>query len=367
MTIMFDEWANWFSDSAGSPWRLFFVFVVLGMLAGAVTLSIMGGVARRSGSKLIITMVTRLRSAIFFACTIGGAKFGVRALDLRPETLKQIDIAVTVAAAVVVTWAITRIYRSVHEIVISSWAKRTGNSELADVGHTIISLLIWLVGLSLGLSSAGFDIGAIIAGLGIGGLAVALAAQDAVANIFGGVIILSQEPFKVGNRISVTGLEGWVTKVGLRATVMKNWYGHKITIPNKVFTNNAVANIDDRGEYWEEIPLKLRHDTTLEQVKTAIALVKEILADHPHLRPMHWVGLSKFGEGYIEIEVWYGTISFLADGGKADFSDEYTKTLSVKSEINMLVLAALEREGIHLATPVTGHIIHQETLGGSRF
>jgi len=206
-----------------------------------------------------------------------------------------------------------------------------------------------------------------IAGLGIGGLAVALAAQDAVANIFGGVIILSQEPFTVGDRIKVNDLDGWVTAVGLRATTMKNWYGHKITIPNKLFSNNAVSNIDDRGEYWEEIPLRLRHDTSLAQVKTAIARVKQILAGHEHLRDVSWVGLSKFGDGYVEIEVWYGIIAYLAEGGKAGLPDEYTKWLTVKSDVNMQVLGALEEEGLHLATPVAAHIIHRGTLGEGRF
>ena len=364
---MLNDWQNWMDDNLSSPWIHLAIALVLGMLAGFIAAGILQRLGKRSKRKLITGVANNLRSVAFVICTLIGINFGLQAFDFRPATLLKIGNSFTFAIFLLATWALTNIYASIHEQLITPWAKKTENTSLADVGHTVVNILIWLIGLISGLSSAGFDVAAVLAGLGIGGLAIALAAQDAVANIFGGVVILTQAPFKVGNKITITGTTGWVTNIGIRATTIMNWYGHILTFPNKIFTNNPVANVDARTEYWEELPLKLRHDTTLAQVKTTIARVEKILTDHKHLRDNIWVGVCKFGDGYIEIEVWYGIISYLVEGGDADFPNEYAKILSVKSEIHLQILGALEEEGIRLATPVATHVQHQGPFETGRF
>lgn len=364
---MFEEWQIWIEENLSSPWIRLVIAVSVGMLVGLIIAGILRGIAKRSKRKLLSSSVNNLRSVAFVICTLLGIKYGLIAFDFRPDTLVTIDNAFTFAIFMLVTWAITNLYDSFHDHVLAPWGKKTENTTLVDVGHTVMNVLIWLIGLISGLSSAGFNVSAVLAGLGIGGLAVALAAQDAVSNIFGGVIILTQAPFKVGDKITISGTTGWVTSIGIRATTIHNWYGHRLTLPNKMFTNNPVANVDARPEYWEEIQLKLRHDTSIDQIETAIARTKKILADHEHLREAIWVGVNNIGEGFIQIEVWYGIISFLVEDGKADFPNEYDKILSVKSDVHLQVLRALEEEGIRLATPVATHIQHQGPLESGRF
>ena len=87
----------------------------------------------------------------------------------------------------------------------------------------------------LGLNNAGYDVGAIVAGLGIGGLALALAAQDSVKNLFGGFTIFVDKPFKVKDRIKISGFDGAVEEIGIRSTRIRTLDGRMVTIPNSKF------------------------------------------------------------------------------------------------------------------------------------
>ena len=116
--------------------------------------------------------------------------------------------------------------------------------QILPLIRTIIKLIIWSLGLLIGLKNAGFDVGAMLAGLGIGGLAFALAAQDTVSNMFGGITIFLQRPFKVDDLIMFEGKEMIVKEIGLRATRLTDEsYGHTIYIPNSMFTGGIITNI----------------------------------------------------------------------------------------------------------------------------
>lgn len=364
---MFEDMQNWVNEHLSSPWIKFAIAITIGMFVGLFVAGVLRVLANRSKRKLLSTIAANLRTAIFIIFTLLGINFGLQAFDFRPDTLFKISNGFTFALFILATWALTNVYDSFHEHVFMKWAKKTDNVSIVEVGHTLGVLTIWMIGLITALSSAGFNVSAVLAGVGLGGLAIALAAQDAVANIFGGVIILTQTPFRVGDKITINGTTAWVTNIGIRSTTMVNWYGHTVTMPNKVFTSSAVANVDARKEYWEEIQLKLRHDTTIAQVETAVARVKKILTDHEHLREAIWVGVCKIGEGFLQIEVWYGIISYIHDDGKADFANEYAKILDVKSDVHIQILRALEEEDIRLATPVATHINHEGPMTAGRF
>ena len=93
------------------------------------------------------------------------------------------------------------------------------------------------------LDNAGYNIGAILAGLGIGGIALAMAATDTVANMFGGIMIFVDKPFKIKDRIKVSGFDGTVTEIGLRSTRIKPLAGTEVTIHKNAFTDNSVETV----------------------------------------------------------------------------------------------------------------------------
>ena len=117
------------------------------------------------------------------------------------------------------------------------------------------------------LDNLGINITAAIASLSIGGLAVGLAAQDTLANLFGAVAIFLDKPFKIGDRIQIENVDGPVESIGLRSTRVRNLDGHLVTIPNKTMGNATIVNIAARPNIKTVMNIGITYDTPLEKVR----------------------------------------------------------------------------------------------------
>ncbi len=120
----------------------------------------------------------------------------------------------------------------------------------------------------------------IIAGLGIGGLAFALAAQDSIKNIFGSIVLFVDKPFEIGDRIVVDGHDGPVEEVGLRSTRIRTLDGHLITVPNGQLANKTIQNIGKRPFIKRTANITITYDTPPEKIDKALEILKELLANH---------------------------------------------------------------------------------------
>ena len=140
-----------------------------------------------------------------------------------------------------------RLLDSVVSNVILHLDERTdGSMAVAQFGPILqktLRALVWILGIISGLTNAGYDVGALLAGVGIGGLAMAMAAKDFVANIFGGVTVFIDKPFTVGDRIKVNGIDGTVQEIGIRSTRLSTLENRMVTIPNHQFTDQMVENV----------------------------------------------------------------------------------------------------------------------------
>ncbi|MBN1798502.1 MAG: mechanosensitive ion channel family protein [Spirochaetales bacterium] len=172
----------------------------------------------------------------------------------------------------------------VLECIVLRRVKKS-KSKMDDMLVPILktSLRIVVVGLAaiqLFQSISGQSITTILAGLGLGGLAVALAAQDTIKNFFGFLMIVLDKPFQIGDRIDFDGHDGVVEKVGLRSTKMRRLDGHVVTIPNMLAADKAIHNIGGRVHIRRIMNIGITYDTPPKKVEQAIAIVKEILNDH---------------------------------------------------------------------------------------
>ena len=145
-------------------------------------------------------------------------------------------------------------------------------------GNTVqdwcIALIIIFAAVILAIQNAGYDVGALLAGLGIGGLALAMAAKDTVANIFGGFTILTDKPFTINDRIQVSGFDGWIREVGLRSSRLETLAGRIVTIPNSIFSDTPVENISAEPSRKVAVNLGLTYDTTPDQMEEAMNILK---------------------------------------------------------------------------------------------
>jgi len=144
-------------------------------------------------------------------------------------------------------------------------------------------VLFALVSIAQSLSDK--PISAMIAGLGIGGLAFALAAQDTIKNLFGSLVIFTDKPFELGDRISYDGHDGSVEEVGLRSTRIRRSDGHIVTIPNGGLANNTIHNISKRPFIRRVFTIGVTYDTSPAKVQEAKEILEDILKDHEGLDP----------------------------------------------------------------------------------
>ena len=172
---------------------------------------------------------------------------------------------------------------------LTRWAAST-ESTIDDilaplVGKTLRIFIVVIGGMLILQNLTGIKIGPLLASLGIGGLAVALAARDTIANFFGTLTILYDKPFQIGERIIIDNYDGVVEKVGFRSTRIRLLTGHLVTIPNEKIVNSGLENIGKRPHIRWLTNIGITYDTPPAKVQKAVQIIEEILKDHEGMDP----------------------------------------------------------------------------------
>ena len=186
--------------------------------------------------------VPLLRWALIFAAV----SVAVRFLELPPAPQRLVDAVLQGAFTLLVALAASAAVRA----AFSQWARASGNASESRTRATLAPVLaracqVFLVTIAalLILQNAGYNVAGLLAGLGIGGLAVALAAKETLANLFGSVAVLMDGTFRVGDKIQQGDITGVVERIGLRSTRVRTAEGYIVSIPNQLITNAAVINM----------------------------------------------------------------------------------------------------------------------------
>ena len=209
--------------------------------------------------------------------------------------------------AIDVTWLVARLLDSVVNNVILHLDERTDGSMVAQFGPILqktLRSLVWILGIISGLTNAGYDVGALLAGVGIGGLAMAMAAKDFVANIFGGITVFIDKPFGAGDRIKVNGIDGTVQEIGIRSTRIKTLENRLVTIPNNQFTDKVVENVTAEPSRKMTVVLG-DHDTTPEQIEQALQILTDIVSEAGRTENEYTVWFSGFGDFSLNVSAIY--------------------------------------------------------------
>ncbi len=191
--------------------------------------------------------------------------------------------AADIGGIVALFWLILLLV-GILDVYLKRWAAAT-ESTIDDmlvpiVGKTLRLFVIVIGGIIIVQNLTGLKIGPLLASLGIGGLAVALAAKDSIANFFGTLTILFDKPFQVGQRITIDKYDGTVENVGFRSTQIRTLTGHLVTIPNEKLVNSSVENIGERPHIRWLTNIGITYDTPPDKVEKAVQIIREILENH---------------------------------------------------------------------------------------
>jgi MscS family membrane protein len=198
------------------------------------------------------------------------------------------------------------------------------------------------------LDNWGYNTSTILAGLGVGGLAIALAAQKTVENLFGGVAVISDRPVSIGDYCKFDGKEGTVEDIGLRSTRVRTNDRTLVTVPNGMFSSMTIENIARRDKMLFHITLNLRRDTKPEQVRALLQSIGANLKRDPRVEegttPIRFVGVGAYSLD-LEIFVYIRTQN----------GDEFLKA---QQDILLSVLDEIAAAGTALAIPTQASVVY---------
>lgn len=214
--------------------------------------------------------------------------------------------------------------------------------SVLPLGRQVLKLTIYLIAILSVFSAWGYNISTILAGLGVGGLAVALAAQKTIENLFGGLSVIGDRPVLVGDACRFGDRTGEVMHIGLRSTRIRTPDRTIISIPNGQFSSMALENISGRDKILFQTKLNLRRDTTSEQLSQVVSSIHEILKGHAKIEdgaiPVRFIGVGPYS---LDIEV----AAYVA-------TPNYDEFLAIQQELLMKMLQAVEKAGTALAVPL---------------
>ena len=252
-------------------------------------------------------LVDAVEEPICLAIVIVGFWLGYSHLNFEATdeyVAKVFDIAVVLN----VTWLASRVLNSLIGYMLNHLSDKNQHSmvnDLAPILKKTIGFEVWTLGIIMALGNAGYDVGALLAGVGIGGIAMAMAAKDFVANIFGGITVFIDRPFRVGDRVKVSGIDGTVIEIGIRSTRIKTLQGRTVTIPNNQFTNTVVENVTAEPSRKMSIQLGLTYDATEKDIQLALDILKKIVDDHEQTEEDVTVWFSGFGDFSLNVNCTY--------------------------------------------------------------
>jgi len=285
-------------------WLKALAIIVAALLVGKTVYWIFQNVARRltakTKTKLDDIILDMIEEPIIVILTVLGFGIAFNTLTFESERVTSF-IANTMTAAITlsVAWLFARLIDSLIQEYLVPMTEKT-ESDLDDQLLPILrkgaKLGIWVVGIIVALNNAGYDVAALLAGLGVGGLALAIAAQDTVANIFGGATIFADRPFVIGDRVRVGGYDGVIREIGIRSSRLETRDGAMVTMPNSKFAASAVENVSAGAGRRIVLKLGLTYDTTPEQMETAMDILRQIAAEHEDVGDDVKVSFSSWGD-----------------------------------------------------------------------
>lgn len=219
------------------------------------------------------------------------------------------------------------------------------NLEIDNILIPFISkalrVIIVAISFSIVAQEFGYDVNGFVAGLGLGGVAIAFAAKDVLGNLFGGFVIITEKPFTIGDWIMTPSVEGTVEDISFRSTRIRTFAQALVTVPNATLANESITNWSKMGKRQISFRLRVTHDTTKDQMANVIGQIEYLLKNHPDIHPdTIFVTFDDYKENGLDIFLYFFT--------KTTIWGEFLK---IKEEINFEIMDILENERVYVAMP----------------
>ncbi len=215
------------------------------------------------------------------------------------------------------------------------------DDQLVHFVGKFLRIAVIMIGAMVIVREWGYDIAGLVAGLGLGGLAIALAAKETVSNIFGSITILLDRPFFVGDWIETPTVEGVVEEMQLRSTRIRTFANALVTVPNSIVANDAVTNWSRMKKRRISFKLGVTYSTKSAQMEKCINEIRTMLKNHPDVHPdTIFVYFTDFGDSALEIFLYFFTKTI-----------RWQEFLDVRQNINLKLMQIIESNSLSVAFP----------------
>jgi MscS family membrane protein len=331
-------------------WQLAYLFLLafLALLAGLTAQRLVSDrfvrIAQRGGIDLKPKVLRSTRGPLTIFAVGLVALWGIPDLQLGVQASRILIFIATAATSVAVVLVASRVV----DIVAAFFGRRAEltESKLDDqvipLASRAVKTGIWIIGIVVTVQNLGIDVTGLVAGVGVGSLAFALAAQDTVENLFGSMTIFTDRPFQIGDWVIIGGsVEGVVEEVGFRSTRIRTFAGSVVSVPNAKVANSTVDNMGQRRLRRVKTTLGITYNTPPDLIEAFIADVRVLLKGHPSVaKATCEVHLAAFGDSALQVMMYF----FLE-------VPDWTAELDSKANIFLEILRIAERHGVRFAFP----------------
>ena len=316
-------------------------FLLLKNLFSAIIVKSIRTVVSRTKTSIDDKLLLMIESPLRFLFVVIGLWLALDIINLRADILQHFVRSLFI---IMVFWIF---YNGINVFTddIYKFSQKFGKELYKEIGSFLIKAtkaFIVTIGFLAILQEWGINVTALIASLGIGGLAIALAAKDTAANFFGGLTILADKSLKIGEWVKVGSVEGIVEDLGMRTTKIRTFEKSLITVPNQYIANNPIENFSRRNVRRIKMTIGLVYDTPGETMKKILKDIKEMLENHPGIAKDQTmlVFFDKFNDSSLDIFIY--TFTNTAD---------WIEYMAIKEDINLKIMEIVEKNGSSFAYP----------------
>ncbi len=351
-----------FLDKTVGPWDVGRILLAFGVLLGAfvvrtVVVSVVGkrleALAARTETDADDVALQALMGPIGSLVMVFGVYFAFRTLAPGVEdVLEWSEKIFKVLLTVIVAWGVFRLVDA-GAIIMSDLASRTDSTfddHLVPLLRKTAKVLVFILAFLLSAQNLGYSVSGLLAGLGLGGFAFALAAKDTIANLFGGVTILIDRPFKVGDWVTFGDVDGVVEEIGLRSTRVRTFAKTLTSVPNQSVANATIENHSLMPKRRVKMTVGVTYSTSTEQMQTLVGRIETYLDAHPAVhQEFKLVKFTEFGASSLDLFIYYFSVT-----------TDWTEHLQVRQEVNLGIMEIVEDMGLSIAFPTrTVHLVRE--------
>jgi small-conductance mechanosensitive channel len=326
--------------------------VLLGLVAVAIIRIVIGRRARawasRPDTPVDGTLFAKAQRSSFYLLMLLALALGLRGLEFTPGVERIVSMVILILAGLFSVGLVT----SVIALVMDSHLRRQGRSMEDFKGRAlmpIIKAIVWLVALIFVLDNMGFDVTSLVAGLGVAGLAIGIAAQAVLGDLFSYFAIIFDKPFQLGDFVIVGDYMGTIEHLGIKTTRLRSLSGEQIIVSNSDLTGSRVRNYKRMYERRIAFAFGVTYDTPADTLEAVKKTVHEIIdgAENARFDRAHF---KAFGASSLDFEVVFYVLS-----------PEYNVYMDVQEAINLEIVRRLNAMGVEFAFPTRTLYLREES------